>query len=96
MIKKEVTRLYKFSDAKLVLIGNTKIAFMRRDVEAFEAFGLNETQFAVLETEIEAFSDEVTDIESKGKQVDATMAKDVKADELRTAIGEVIPNTFII
>lgn len=90
MEKKEVKRKYLFSDAKLILIGNTKIAFMRRDAEAFELYGLNETQFGALETEIEAFSDERTDIESKGNQVAATADKDVKAAELRTAIGEVM------
>lgn len=90
MIKKEVTRLYKFSDAQLMLIGNAKIAFMRRDAADFAPFGLTETQFAALETEIEAFSDERTDIESKGNQVQATADKEIKAEELRTAIRAVM------
>lgn len=90
MGKKEVKRKYLFSDAQMILIGNAKIAFMRRDAEAFEPFGLTETQFGALETEIEAFSDERTDIESKGNQVQATADKDVKAEELRTAIRAVM------
>jgi hypothetical protein len=90
MEKKELKRKYLFSDAKLVLLGNTKIAFMRRDAAAFAAFGLTETQFGALEAEIEAFSDVRTDIESKAKQVQATSDKDVKAEELRTAIRAVM------
>ncbi|KQT15260.1 hypothetical protein ASG31_15125 [Chryseobacterium sp. Leaf404] len=62
MKKNEVTRLYNFSDAKLIDIGNEKIAFMRRDAEAFASFGLDETKFAELEAKITAFSNLVTDI----------------------------------
>jgi hypothetical protein len=90
MKKAEVIRLYNFSDAKLILIGNEKIAFMRRDADAFAPFGLNNTQFTVLETQIEDFSNGITDIESAGNQTDVTSNKDSKAEELRTAIRAVM------
>lgn len=41
MKKHEVVRKYNFSDAKLIEIGNEKIAFMRRDADAFATFGLD-------------------------------------------------------
>ena len=90
MKKAEVTRLYKFSDAQLIAVGNEKIAFMRRDLEAFALFGLNETQFAALETQIAAFSNLVTDIESSSNQAQITEQKEAKAEELRTAIRAVM------
>lgn len=90
MKKNEVTRLYNFSDAKLIDVGNEKIAFMRRDAEAFASFGLDETKFAELETRITAFSNLVTDIEKSNEQVQITEQKDLKAEELRTAIRSVM------
>lgn len=90
MKKAEVTRLYKFSDAQLIAVGNEKIAFMRRGLEAFALFGLNETQFAALETQIAAFSNLVTDIESSSNQAQITEQKEAKAEELRTAIRAVM------
>ena len=90
MKKAEVTRLYKFSDAQLIAVGNEKIAFMRRGLEAFALFGLNETQFAALETQIAAFSNLVTDIESSSNQAQISEKKEAKAEELRTAIRAVM------
>lgn len=90
MKKNEVTRLYNFSDAKLIDVGNEKIAFMRRDAEAFASFGLDETKFAELEAKITAFSNLVTDIEKSNEQVQITEQKDLKAEELRTAIRSVM------
>lgn len=43
--KNEVIRLYNFSDAKLIDIGNEKVAFMRRDIGVFADYGLTEVQF---------------------------------------------------
>lgn len=90
MKKAEVKRLYTFSDAQLIAIGNEKIAFMRRDIVEFALFGLNETQFSALETQIEAFSNLVTDIESSSNQVQITEKKEIKAEELCTAIRVVM------
>lgn len=90
MKKNEVTRLYNFSDARLIEFGNEKIAFMRRDLEAFLSFGLNEAKFLDLETKISQFSNLVTDIESSNEQVQITEQKDAKAEELRTAIRSVM------
>lgn len=90
MKKNEVTRLYNFSDAKLIDIGNEKIAFMRRDAEAFASYGLDETKFAELKTKITAFSDLITDIETSNEQVQITEQKDMKAEELRVAIRSVM------
>lgn len=90
MKKNEVTRLYNFSDAKLIELGNEKIAFMRRDLEEFQSFGLNEAKFLDLETKISKFSNLVTDIESSNEQVQITEQKDAKAEELITAIRSVM------
>lgn len=90
MKKNEVTRLYNFSDAQLVAIGNEKIAFMRRDLADFAFFGLGEPQFTALETKIDAFSNLVTDIESASNQVQITEEKDAKAEELKMAIRSVM------
>ena len=45
MKKREVMRIYNFSDAKLIEIGNEKIAFMRRDADAFASYGLMKQNF---------------------------------------------------
>ncbi|MCW3169841.1 hypothetical protein OMO38_15050 [Chryseobacterium sp. 09-1422] len=63
---------------------------MRRDAEAFASFGLDETKFAELEARITAFSNLVTDIEKSNEQVQITEQKDLKAEELRTAIRSVM------
>jgi len=90
MKKHEVIRLYNFSDAKLIEIGNEKIAFMRRDLDAFVSFGLDDTKFTELETKITDFSNLVTDIETSNEQVQITEQKDAKAEELRVAIRNVM------
>lgn len=90
MKKAEVVRLYKFSDAKLIELGLEKIAFMRRDQEAFAPFGLNDEKFTALETKITVFSNLATDIETSSEQVHATEQKDAKAEELRVAIRSVM------
>jgi hypothetical protein len=90
MKKHEVVRLYNFSDAKLIEIGNEKIAFMRRDLDAFASFGLDDTKFTELETKITDFSNLVTDIETSNEQVQITEQKDAKAEELRVAIRNVM------
>jgi hypothetical protein len=90
MKKHEVVRLYNFSDAKLIEIGNEKIAFMRRDADAFASFGLDNTKFTELETKITDFSNLITDIETSSEQVEITKQKDEKAEELRVAIRSVM------
>lgn len=90
MKKNEVIRLYNFSDAKLIDIGNEKVAFMRRDIAAFADYGLTEVQFSELKTKISQFSDLITDIETSNEQVQITEQKDVKAEELRVAIRNVM------
>lgn len=90
MKKHEVVRLYNFSDAKLIEIGYEKIAFMRRDINAFASFGLDDTKFTELETKITDFSNLITDIETSSEQVEITEQKDEKAEELRVAIRSVM------
>ena len=90
MKKNEVIRLYNFSDAKLIDIGNEKVAFMRRDIAAFADYGITEVQFSELKTKIIQFSNLITDIETSNEQVQITEQKDVKAEELRVAIRNVM------
>lgn len=90
MKKRKVMRDYNFSDAKLIEIGNEKIAFMRRDADAFSSYGLNETKFSELESKINDFSNLSTDIETSNEQVQITQEKDAKGEELRNAIRSVM------
>lgn len=90
MKKHEVVRIYNFSDAKLIEIGNEKITFMRRDADAFVSFGLDETKFADLKSKVTNFSNLITDIETSNEQVQITAKKDAKAEELRMAIRSVM------
>ncbi|PKB17239.1 hypothetical protein [Flavobacterium sp. 5] len=90
MNKTSVVRLYKFSDAKLVAKGKEKIAFMRRDLAAFAPFGITAVSLTTLESAINVFSNTITDIESLSEQMEATVNKDAKADELCVAIRTVM------
>lgn len=83
-------RNYNFSDAKLIEIGNEKIAFMRRDADAFASYGLNETKFSELESKINDFSNLITDIETSNEQVQITQDKEAKGEELRNVIRNVM------
>jgi len=90
MKKKEVQRGYHFSDAELITTGKAKIAFMRRDIREFEAYGIDATAINNLETAIETFTDNNSDVELAGKQVLSTEAKDAKAEQLREEIRGVM------
>lgn len=90
MKKKEVQRGYNFPDAELITIGNAKIAFMRRDIAAFETYGIDATAIDSLETAIETFTDNISDVELAGRQVLTTEAKDAKAEQLREGIRGVM------
>lgn len=90
MKKIEVQRIYNFPDGNLVTIGKEKIAFMRRDISAFRSFGISETNFNALETALNSFSETITDIEALNVQVESTVLKDGKAEEVRTAIRAIM------
>ena len=90
MKKNEVQRIYNFSDGSLVMIGKEKIAFMRRDIDAFNLFGISEANLDTLETALDSFSETVTDIEALNVQVESTALKDLKAEEVRTAIRAIM------
>ena len=86
MKKKENLRLFNFSDSKLATLTAEKLAFMRRDADAFLNFGLTELDFVALENQVIAFENLETDGEALGTQTMATADKEVKAEELRVAI----------
>jgi hypothetical protein len=90
MKKQKAMRKYTLTDAELILKGKEKISFFRRDKDAFAVFGITETMIAELETDLTVFSNSVTDIEAKNKQMGATQIKNAKAAELRTAIKNVM------
>ena len=96
MKKKELFRLYNFSDGKLVTIGKEKIAFMRRDKTEFDKFGITTSDFDALETSIDAFSDTDTDVESLNTQTNTTTNKDAKAEEVREAIRAVMARVLLV
>lgn len=90
MKKQKVMRMYNFSDANLILKGKEKISFLRRDKIAFAQFGITETMIGQLETNLNTFAQNSTDIEAHSKQIIATQAKKAKAEELRTAVQSVM------
>ena len=90
MKKKEVVRVFNFSDAVLVTKGKEKVAFMRRDAVAFAQFGIQETSINQLASSLEAFADGITDVEAVGDQTTITALKDAKAEEVRVAIRAIM------
>lgn len=90
MKKQKVMRMYNFSDADLIMKGGEKISFLRRDKAAFAPFGITETMIAKLETNLNAFAQNRTDIEAQCEQMVVTQDKNAKAEELRTAIQSVM------
>lgn len=86
MKKQELNRLYKFSDAKMILVGNEKIAFIRRDQIEFNKFGITTADVDHLEALIIAFENLETDGEALADQSNAAIEKDKKADSLKEAI----------
>lgn len=89
-------RMYNFSDADLIVKGKEKISFMRRDMTAFVSFGITETMIANLETALNTFATSITDIEAHSTQMMATQAKNAKAEELKTAILNVMKRVAFI
>lgn len=90
MKKPSVIRLYHFSDAKFITTAKEKIAFIRRDATAFTPFGITATSVNSLETAINAFLNNITDIELRSDQTEVTVNKDIKAEQLRVAIRTVM------
>jgi len=90
MKKQLIVRAYRFSDATLVTTGKEKIAFIRRDADAFEPFGITEVLVGSLENDINTFSNSITDIETVSNQTEVTTNKDAKANQLRVAIRTVM------
>lgn len=95
MKKKEVARLYKFSDGKLVTIVNEKIAFIRRDAAEFDSYGIEAEMVDTLERKTTEFSDTATDVELVSDQTDVTAAKDAKAAKLQEAIRNVMSRVVL-
>jgi hypothetical protein len=90
MKKKEVLRLFTFSDAVLITKTREKIAFIRRDIVEFEKFGVSPANVLDLENKVNVFADNATDVESLSNQTEVTTAKDVKAEVLRVAIRDIM------
>jgi len=95
MKKKEVLRDYSFADSKLVTTAKEKVAFMRRDIQKFEAFRIDISDLEELETAVDDFSDTITDIEALGDQVESTELKDAKAEETRESIRKVMAHVAL-
>lgn len=95
MKKKEVVRLYRFSDGRLVTIVNEKIAFMRRDAAEFDNYGIKVDMVDTLERQATEFSDTATDVELVADQTDVTAAKDSMAARLQEAIRGVMSRVVL-
>ena len=90
MKKREHLRLFNFPDSQLATLTREKVAFIRRDSEAFLNYGLTEADFAALENAVNDFENLETDVEALYTQTQATADKDTKAEELRVAIRGVM------
>jgi len=90
MKKRDLSRMYNFSDAELIVTAKEKIAFIRRDATEFESFGITLEKIAELEKYVNAFSELYSDVEAIYDKVILTQARDSKAEELRVAIRKVL------
>lgn len=90
MKKKEVVRMYAFSDAELVTKSKEKIAFFRRDATDLLPFGISEVSVSGLETAVNAFLETHTDVEARGDQTISTQAKDQQKELLLELIRQVM------
>jgi hypothetical protein len=96
MKKQDVVRIYKHSDGTLVTKGLEKVAYMQRDKPEFEAFGITPQKVTDLKTLLTAFSERLTDVEALGDQTSVTANKDAKAEEIRTAIRDVMARVVLV
>lgn len=90
MKKNSIIRNYHFTDAALSMKVKEKIAFIQRDIDAFETFGITAISIAALQNELDTFTELETDIEIKGNQTIASATKKAKARELTEAIKTVM------
>lgn len=90
MKKKEVVRVFNFSDAVLVTKTKEKIAFMQRDLAEFVQYGITQADVTALLNSIDAFSESITDVEILSDQTGVTSLKDSKAESLREAIRSIM------
>ena len=90
MKKREHLRLFNFPDSQLAILTLEKVAFMRRDGDAFLNFGLTEAHFAALENKVNDFENMETDMEALRTQTQVTADKETKAEELRVAVRGVM------
>lgn len=96
MKKQDVVRIYKHSDGTLVTKGLEKVAFMQRDESEFALFGITTSLVDALKTSINAFSGRLTDVEALGDQTNVTANKDAKAEEVRTAIRDIMARVVLV
>jgi serine/threonine protein phosphatase PrpC len=95
MKKKEVARVYKFSDGKLVTIANEKIAFIKRDATEFSGFGITAAMVDDLKNKTVLFSKGVTDVELVSNQRGATTTKETLVDQLQVAIRGIMSRVVL-
>ncbi|MCF6130709.1 hypothetical protein [Flavobacterium wongokense] len=96
MRKKDVIRLYNFSDGTLVTKGLEKVAYMQRDKPEFELYGITPQLVTDLKDSIIAFSERLTDVEALGNQTNVTANKDAKGEEVRNAIRDIMARVTLV
>ncbi len=90
MKKKPVVAKFKILIGKFYSYCMTKLSFMERDLEQFNKFGVTQTHLDDFRDNLTIFNNLPTDEELLGAQRIATDAKDLKADELREAIADIL------
>ena len=90
MLPKPERIAYPQTAAALLLLAEEKIAFARRDLEAFEPRGWPETRLAALETAARAFGKLPTDLELKQALRKVEKKKNTARTTLTTAIQVVL------
>jgi hypothetical protein len=91
MEKKPAERIYKFSDAILVIKSNNILTCCRRDATEFDERNKTEANtFTPLQTEVDAFKNLPTDEELEGAKMEFTEIKAAKKDALKKQIGRIM------
>lgn len=90
MRKTLIKRNYILSDTDLIATSKEKSSLLKRDAVEFSEFGVDATEIAAFDTEIEDFSDIPQDHIVVALQMGTTDLKNDKAEEVRVAIRSVM------
>jgi hypothetical protein len=89
-VKKELCRTYAFSDSLLISKTRDKTICFRRDEEHLKVFGITAEKVNALEQARKNFEAIESDYQSMSVQMQSTDDKNIKAEEVRMAIRNVM------